>query len=34
VNAARTMRERRGGWQNPFGDGRSGERIVDILLSR
>jgi len=32
IDAARTMRERRGGWRNPFGDGKSGERIVDILL--
>ena len=34
LDAARTMRERRGGWRNPFGDGKSGERIVDILLGR
>ena len=34
VTAARTMSQRRGGWKNPFGDGRSGERIVDLLLSR
>jgi UDP-N-acetylglucosamine 2-epimerase (non-hydrolysing) len=33
VEAARKMRGRRGGWQNPFGDGRSGERIVDLLLA-
>ena len=25
------MLNRRGGWENPFGDGRSGKRIVDIL---
>ena len=32
VAAAQAMRERRGGWTNPFGDGNSGERIVDILI--
>jgi UDP-N-acetylglucosamine 2-epimerase (non-hydrolysing) len=32
VESARAMRGRRGDWANPFGDGRSGERIVDILL--
>jgi UDP-N-acetylglucosamine 2-epimerase (non-hydrolysing) len=31
VESARTMRKRRGGWPNPFGDGRAGERIVDVL---
>lgn len=34
ITAARTMKERRGGWQNPFGDGKSGERIVDLLLKQ
>ena len=32
VESAKAMRERRGGWTNPFGDGTSGERIVDILV--
>jgi UDP-N-acetylglucosamine 2-epimerase (non-hydrolysing) len=32
VAAAREMRDHRG-WSNPFGDGKSGERIVDILLA-
>jgi UDP-N-acetylglucosamine 2-epimerase (non-hydrolysing) len=31
VAAARTMRERPRDWANPFGDGRSGARIVEIL---
>jgi UDP-N-acetylglucosamine 2-epimerase len=26
------MRDRPRDWPNPFGDGHSGERIVDILL--
>lgn len=26
------MSGRRGGWKNPFGDGRAGERIVEIVL--
>ncbi len=30
--ACRRMTGRRGGWVNPYGDGRSGERIVDIIL--
>ncbi|HKE00078.1 MAG TPA: UDP-N-acetylglucosamine 2-epimerase, partial [Planctomycetota bacterium] len=29
VECARQMSSRHGGWANPFGDGRSGERIVD-----
>jgi UDP-N-acetylglucosamine 2-epimerase (non-hydrolysing) len=33
VACVRAMKERRGGWKNPFGDGRSGERIVDVLLA-
>ena len=33
VRAAHAMRGRRGEWSNPFGDGRSGERIVDILIA-
>jgi UDP-N-acetylglucosamine 2-epimerase (non-hydrolysing) len=32
--AARALRSRPRDWPNPFGDGKSGERIVDILLSR
>jgi UDP-N-acetylglucosamine 2-epimerase (non-hydrolysing) len=31
VAAARVMVERRGGWENPFGDGKSGERIIELL---
>ena len=34
VASARAMSERRRDWENPFGDGRSGERIVDLLLDR
>ncbi len=30
--AARAMRERRDVWVNPFGDGHSGARIVDLLI--
>jgi len=33
VSAAREMRGRRGEWENPFGDGKAGERIIDILLA-
>jgi UDP-N-acetylglucosamine 2-epimerase (non-hydrolysing) len=32
VACAREMRQRPRDWSNPFGDGRSGLRIVDILL--
>jgi UDP-N-acetylglucosamine 2-epimerase (non-hydrolysing) len=31
VEAARLMRRRARNWENPFGDGRSGLRIVDLL---
>jgi UDP-N-acetylglucosamine 2-epimerase (non-hydrolysing) len=31
VNAAQQMLERTRTWKNPFGDGKAGERIVDIL---
>lgn len=31
VEAARAMRARGRGWPNPYGDGRSGERILDLL---
>jgi UDP-N-acetylglucosamine 2-epimerase (non-hydrolysing) len=34
VRAARTMREKPRDWANPFGDGKSGERIVDLLIGR
>lgn len=34
VAAARDMRGRPRDWPNPFGDGRSGGRIVDVLLGR
>jgi UDP-N-acetylglucosamine 2-epimerase (non-hydrolysing) len=30
LRCARAMLERAGGWQNPFGDGHAGERIIDI----
>lgn len=32
--ASREMMSRRKNWDNPFGDGRAGERIVDIVSSR
>ncbi len=32
VDAARAMAARARDWPNPFGDGRAGERIVDVLL--
>lgn len=32
VAGARTMAARPRGWPNPFGDGKSGARIVDLLL--
>ena len=32
VAGARAMRDRSRDWPNPFGDGKSGERIVDLLL--
>jgi len=34
VNAAQQMLERRRKWKNPFGDGKTGERIIDILRER
>lgn len=34
VELARTMKDRPRDWPNPFGDGRSGEVIVDLLLRR
>jgi UDP-N-acetylglucosamine 2-epimerase (non-hydrolysing) len=34
VEAATTMASRPRTWDNPFGDGRAGERIVDILHAR
>ncbi len=33
LDCARAMRARAGGWANPFGDGQSGERIVDLLIA-
>lgn len=33
VESARAMRDRPRDWPNPFGDGRSGLRIVDLLLA-
>ena len=32
VEAARIMRSRRGGWSNPFGDGRAAHHTLDALL--
>jgi UDP-N-acetylglucosamine 2-epimerase (non-hydrolysing) len=32
VRCARTMQSRPRDWPNPFGDGHSGERIVDLLI--
>ena len=34
LECARTMRDRPRDWPNPFGDGKSGLRIVDLLLAR
>lgn len=34
VEAARAMASRPRDWENPFGDGRAGERIVDLLRER
>ncbi|MFI5372762.1 MAG: UDP-N-acetylglucosamine 2-epimerase, partial [Candidatus Eisenbacteria bacterium] len=34
AEGARRMASRARDWPNPFGDGRSGERIVDHLLAR
>jgi UDP-N-acetylglucosamine 2-epimerase (non-hydrolysing) len=34
VTAARAMKDRPRDWPNPFGDGASGLRIVDLLLGR
>ncbi len=33
VAAARAMHTRRGGWANPYGDGRAAHRILDALLA-
>jgi len=33
VEAARLMASKARDWANPFGDGRSGERIVDLLAA-
>ncbi len=32
AECVRLMLNRKGGWQNPFGDGKAAERIVDIIL--
>ncbi|MBI1797439.1 MAG: UDP-N-acetylglucosamine 2-epimerase (non-hydrolyzing) [Candidatus Eisenbacteria bacterium] len=34
VANARAMRDKPRDWPNPFGDGKSGERIVDLLIGR
>lgn len=31
INAAETMLEKKGDWNNPFGDGHSAEKIIDII---
>ncbi|NIA11309.1 MAG: UDP-N-acetylglucosamine 2-epimerase (non-hydrolyzing), partial [Nitrospiraceae bacterium] len=33
LGGARTMMERKSDWENPFGDGRAGERIVGIIAN-
>ena len=32
LNAAQEMMGRKNNWENPFGDGKAGERIVEILV--
>ncbi len=32
LECCRMMLDRRGGWQNPFGDGKAGVRIAEVLL--
>jgi UDP-N-acetylglucosamine 2-epimerase (non-hydrolysing) len=32
LECTRMMLGRKNDWQNPFGDGRAGERIVEILM--
>jgi len=34
VAGAEKMIDKRSGWSNPFGDGKAGERIVDIVMER
>lgn len=34
ANAAREMMQKKGGWENPFGDGKSAKRTIDILISQ
>ena len=34
VAGAEKMIDKRAGWPNPFGDGKAGERIVDIVMER
>lgn len=34
VAGAKEMIDKPGGWPNPFGDGKAGERIVDIVMER
>lgn len=33
VNAAEIMMGKPRSWKNPFGDGKSGDRIIDIITS-
>ncbi|MDP3104167.1 MAG: hypothetical protein Q8M95_06120 [Candidatus Methanoperedens sp.] len=34
IRCARSMLERGNRWKNPFGDGRAGERIIEISTKR
>jgi len=34
IKAAETMLEKQGAWENPFGDGNAGDRIIAALCSR
>ncbi len=34
IGCARSMLERGNRWKNQFGDGRAGERIIEILTNR
>jgi UDP-N-acetylglucosamine 2-epimerase (non-hydrolysing) len=34
IGGIKAMHGRRSGWRNPFGDGRAGERIVELVLEK
>jgi len=34
LEAAKVMVKRRDAWVNPFGDGRSAEKIIDVLMEK